>query len=507
MTNALSKDITSRLPGELLRRVFASTNPMPLELSLDCTRLKDHGLVSGATSVWTLSHVCCRWREIAISTPHLWAKIMVVFPDPGTDESGEDPNELDSVVGVAEYLLRLQLERSKGVSLQIKMSELSRPHRLFDVLLTRSDRWEIAVVGIYFDGDPEAAGEVLSNLGRLSGRCSQLHTLEITLRSDPYQTALELDAEDAMCALQDLPSLTNASLKGDIFDLVSLPWSQLTALELRVAHWYTTTRVEEILSECHQLDRLGLSYEVDGDLDHDEPTPGPTGTLTTLRYLAFGQSSMSGIVVPLCMPKLEGLDVLYGAISPPDMASMIQASSCSLTTLRIGSVSPDLGQYEEMYRQLEELLRMNLTLKELYWGFSLWHSCEEKKPGDTDPLFRMLTMHHSEPNLCPILERLDVEDTRFDAEPFLAMLDSRINSHHRSLDFLRVTGYYTGTLDTVPTLSDVFDDRQRHRFEALAQHLQGVSVLDWKRGVVLRGGVDAVIPGHIEAMFSVAPLD
>ncbi|KAJ7608988.1 hypothetical protein FB45DRAFT_670999, partial [Roridomyces roridus] len=52
-----------RMPPELLRHIFGFALPI-LASEVD-GRVTSH-------SPWTSTHVCSRWRDIAISTPSLW---------------------------------------------------------------------------------------------------------------------------------------------------------------------------------------------------------------------------------------------------------------------------------------------------------------------------------------------------------------------------------------------------------------------------------------------------
>ncbi|KAK0207282.1 hypothetical protein IW262DRAFT_1282243 [Armillaria fumosa] len=91
-----------RLPPELLTEIF-------LRCSSLCDRrsspLDPHGLP------WTLSHVCRKWRAVAIATPELWSKICLDF-------------ELDqflngSRIHQAAFMLGVVLDRARPHDLDI----------------------------------------------------------------------------------------------------------------------------------------------------------------------------------------------------------------------------------------------------------------------------------------------------------------------------------------------------------------------------------------------------
>ncbi|KAJ7607983.1 hypothetical protein FB45DRAFT_1067713 [Roridomyces roridus] len=60
------------LPSEILGEIFAWTLPTVAEAS-DRTSFKFHH------SPWNLTHVCSRWRAIAISTPSLWSLLVLPY--------------------------------------------------------------------------------------------------------------------------------------------------------------------------------------------------------------------------------------------------------------------------------------------------------------------------------------------------------------------------------------------------------------------------------------------
>ncbi|KAJ7780971.1 hypothetical protein B0H16DRAFT_1298893, partial [Mycena metata] len=57
-----SCDWTTRLPPEILAQIFLTSVGNP----------EDYSDIFSWEAPWLLSHVCGRWRAIALSTPGLW---------------------------------------------------------------------------------------------------------------------------------------------------------------------------------------------------------------------------------------------------------------------------------------------------------------------------------------------------------------------------------------------------------------------------------------------------
>ncbi|TFK96843.1 hypothetical protein BDV98DRAFT_299435 [Pterulicium gracile] len=255
MLEGTRSDATSRLPPELLERIFQSSVLVHMELSDEITQLSAQtGHTPESTTAWNLSHVCVRWRKIAARSLRLWSKITLDFPEPRRDEVDDDKR----TNAHAEEILHLQLQRSKGTLLQVRVLNLSRRHRLFDILLEEADRWEVALVDICAaPAYLPTTGDIIRQLKLgVSGGLPQLQTLAATL-SCFEEEAQEPRRDDLHCSLESLPKLTRASLKGPLVDIMTLPWCQLTALEL--TDYRNNGQVESILPQCPRLERLSLS--------------------------------------------------------------------------------------------------------------------------------------------------------------------------------------------------------------------------------------------------------
>lgn len=326
-----------------------------------------------------------------------------------------------------EHLLRVQLQRSKGHPLRMAAGELWRPHRLFNILLEHSDRWGPALLNLSSNARSNTAlVDIMCNLRGLSGRCSQFHTLELTLTtSRHWQLAMttELTLEDMRCALQNLPNLTHAKLDGVMLNFVELHWGQLEALVL--ARNCDCDRVDKVLLQCTRSDRLGMACDAGGSPQDAENGPANGLLLPLVRYLYIDAHGEYLSMLRLRFPKLEQFVLRNDAVTISELNDMIQVSSCSLTTLRIHEVG--IEDPADVYPWLEELLGGSPALKKLSWSF--WPDTEPKPEAfNGNALFSMLTLCYKssgESMVCPYLERLDAAQVRFNGDTLFEMLESR----------------------------------------------------------------------------------
>ncbi|TFK96862.1 hypothetical protein BDV98DRAFT_299986 [Pterulicium gracile] len=234
--------------------------------------------------------------------------------------------------------------------------ELWRPHRLFNILLEHSDRWGPALLNLSSNARSNTAlVDIMCNLRGLSGRCSQFHTLELTLTtSRHWQLAMttELTLEDMRCALQNLPNLTHAKLDGVMLNFVELHWCQLDALVL--ARNCDCDRVDKVLLQYTRLDRLGMACDAGGSPQDAENGPANGLLLPLVRYLYIDAHGEYLSMLRLRFPKLEQFVLRNDAVTISELNDMIQVSSCSLTTLRIHEVG--IEDPADVYPWLEELL-------------------------------------------------------------------------------------------------------------------------------------------------------
>ncbi|KAK6978003.1 F-box domain-containing protein [Favolaschia claudopus] len=165
---------------------------------------------TGILSPTSLTQICRQWRNIALSTPALWRAIDV------------DSAAITAYQWMqAEYtasLLQLWLERSSPYPLSIRVVRFDPSAPLLSILLSHQARWE------HFEATCYNA-RVLVNLA--------LDAPMPLLRSFSLHFTCEELGDPKRSILQNAPLLRTVSVDDCGVLGVTLPWSQLTSLNLR----------------------------------------------------------------------------------------------------------------------------------------------------------------------------------------------------------------------------------------------------------------------------------
>ncbi|KAJ7789903.1 hypothetical protein B0H13DRAFT_1747319 [Mycena leptocephala] len=208
------------LPNEIVSEIFIHFLPVyPL-----CPPL------SGIYSPTVLTHICRKWREIALATPALWRAIAV------------DLILYDRVSEAQVDVVESWLRRSGCCPLSIRMDDQIyrngiRVDKILKTILARRSRWEH--IKLVFD---------LSYLLDLGGSMPLLRELEIQIHDD--------DVPSVRVELQEVPRLRAVTLWDFPYPTGFLPWSQLTSLTLVAKEPHECTlvlaqTVTRVLQACH----------------------------------------------------------------------------------------------------------------------------------------------------------------------------------------------------------------------------------------------------------------
>ncbi|KAJ7186495.1 hypothetical protein C8R46DRAFT_276044 [Mycena filopes] len=176
--------------------------------------------LTGSQSPTLLTHICRRWREIAVATPSLWRAITVLY-DFDADDEGVVPMVGTNGAGLAQ-IVDIWLKRSNQypLSLQFEAGETPPPilSTAFALAVSHISRWEYVKLDL-----PRA------DLETILGPLPLLQQLDLALN---FPTAFPL------------PGLEIPLLHTVILDLnynitieqgIVLSWAQLTSLTLNNA--------------------------------------------------------------------------------------------------------------------------------------------------------------------------------------------------------------------------------------------------------------------------------
>ncbi|KAF8915173.1 hypothetical protein CPB85DRAFT_438975 [Mucidula mucida] len=248
------------LPLEILSEIFLCTIPNSYVANA----------FDASGPMWQLSHVCQRWRNVALSLRPFWSTVFLRFPRAAQCEG--DVQRLQTV-----------LQRTR--------------QRLLDVSLVREFQRS------NLDADPSIMKRILNVTLAESCRWWKFHLTDgqEILYASLYHRLPRLESLSLHCALpelavsvfKDCPRLTKLALSGSApLGVESFPWHQITKLDLSGMEFNEETCIR-------------LIDEDDEDEDEDEVayTPITCSNMTKLT------TTSAHIVDVLTIPHLHEIDI------------------------------------------------------------------------------------------------------------------------------------------------------------------------------------------------------
>ncbi|KAJ6483926.1 hypothetical protein C8R45DRAFT_780992, partial [Mycena sanguinolenta] len=267
--------------------------------------------LTGFASPTSLTHVCRKWREIAVATPVLWRAIQFLDLIP--------PMETRRISTVW-----IQRSKSCPLSIHIDVDEPSVLDEIFKKPLTMAPaRWEHLQLRV-----PDSFLAKITNISMP------------LLRSLNFVSTSTLDS--GSLTFCDVPQLSTVILRCDAVSKINLPWIHLTRLTLLFVTIKDSLR---ILAQTRNLVRCGLI--LDNDYDYERELDGFAASgiiLPCLQTLTmedeYGEPSepMGGILEYLVAPSLRKLVLLEGFLGRKPihgLKSFISKSGCSLQEVNI----------------------------------------------------------------------------------------------------------------------------------------------------------------------------
>ncbi|KAJ7883061.1 hypothetical protein B0H13DRAFT_2667248 [Mycena leptocephala] len=273
--------------------------------------------VAGLLSPTVLTHICRKWRQIALTTPGLWRAISLSHR--GTPR--RPPADLTDV-----------LIRSGRCPLSIAMDEYDyhRSEYVFSTVVTHRERWEYLKLYI-----------CSSDFPAIKGRLHLLRHVDLTFDDDP-----------PAIMLGEAPLLRTAILSATEPLNVILPWAQLTSLTLALVDPYTCAPV---LQQTSNLVHCKLRFY---DLGSDESNPPPDVTLPSLESLILidHHEPLPGYLNTFVVPALRSLRIPepWLALNPiASLASFISKSGCKLQDLHIAETFGSGTTYRRAFPSIQ----------------------------------------------------------------------------------------------------------------------------------------------------------
>ncbi|KAJ7648675.1 hypothetical protein DFH06DRAFT_1423373 [Mycena polygramma] len=314
--------LTVTLPNEIISEIFSHFLPIyPL-----CPPLV------GLHSPTILTHICCHWREIALSTPSLW-RAMSFFGRKTTFHNRICRRETTLVLEL--QLSKLWLRRSRALPLAISIDYRCSPvSKIFEVIVPHRPRWEHIEFSI-----------ADSDLPTIVGPMPLLQYLSVELTVDEPSNTVPIE-------ILDVPRLRTAVLsEGGTFS-VALPWGQLTCLVLNAVqqHEYVP-----ILRQTPNLRQCDLSMRfIDSNPRHEIILPW-------LEALTLNEThnQMTATRIPdtFVVPALRSLQIpeFFLGRDPVDaLRSFISTAGCTLQSVHIPARRLiDINSFCEAFKDME----------------------------------------------------------------------------------------------------------------------------------------------------------
>ncbi|KAJ7076637.1 hypothetical protein B0H15DRAFT_577594 [Mycena belliarum] len=319
------------LPNEIVDEIFGHfIPPYPL-----CPPLR------GLLSPMVLTHICHRWREIALTMPSLWRAIEL------DDHCDEDPI-LEAV--------ECWLKRSRGLPLSIGQARYTEgiEDRCVETLVLHSARWEHVKLRLFRPSDLDIVTHAMPLIRQLEIR------VDSTGVSPPV-------------SYREMPRLRSVTLWDFDYPAGFLPWSQLTSLTL----------VCKSFAECADVlrDTVNLTHcelAICGDSERQ-----PDVRLEHLQSLVLMPYNLSDWPLPEGMshyldtfitPALRMLQVPSDLLRPHPIGALsifISKAGCRLDSVHVtGTCSVAPHRYRASFPSIKRISfdNINLSYTHLNWS-------------------------------------------------------------------------------------------------------------------------------------------
>jgi hypothetical protein len=279
------------LPNEIVSDIFIHFLPAyPL-----CPPL------TGLLSPTLLTHICRRWREIALGTPALWSTISTSYHD-------------GIPLKQKAHILDLWLKSSRFRPLSLRINNEIGVAAILAAMVPHRSRWEY--LDLYLSP---------FHLPIIDGPMPLLQHLRLTLSENPATDVL---------AFRDVSLLRSVILNGLSLHVI-LPWGQLTSLTLAIVD---PRDCFPILQQTSNLVRCVLKLEA---MYGGNDQPGPDITLPYLESLSidqYGAIPVTDFLETFIVPALRRLEIPEECLgtSPLDsLTGFISKSGCKLEEVHI----------------------------------------------------------------------------------------------------------------------------------------------------------------------------
>ncbi|KAF5347536.1 hypothetical protein D9758_014504 [Tetrapyrgos nigripes] len=320
---------------EACRSLLAPIRKLPLEVLTKvfiefCAEETTMGKVFGCPPL-TLSHVSGGWRELALSTPQLWSTIDIDFDHTksrDSDEIGWSQLVIEILIRSKKYSLTLSIHSGDTIE-NLQDADI----RLIQTLAAQSERWRDVTLEL------DADSLLDESLSVIRGQLPMLESLTLKNLWE-YPDFPEIDIFD------NAPKLISFSA-GSVSALdPTLPWNQLTNLQLTDCSFLEVLQLMEVCPRLHELTYVGDFYQNEA---HPDYHPEQIRSFNHVNSFTIKTTSVNdtfmlrSMFAWLSFPPLETLSISADQMMPawdweeiPDtIALFISNSGCRLTTLSL----------------------------------------------------------------------------------------------------------------------------------------------------------------------------
>jgi len=264
---------------------------------------------------WKWTHICRRWRVVAIGAPELWANLRTIVACPNSRKG------LDKI--------EMQIARAKHLPIHFHFSaylkDLPSTHPVIQLLVRHSERWG----NVYFS----TTSTTLNSFSKVRGRLPQLRTLGLAIWRCQDQDRIDL--------FSFAPQLTSVTILGTYEHPIPLPPTSLSYL----SHRYTTSAtLNTFFSQADTLQSLELLWTV--NTFNDYPVTFPR--LASLK-VSYGGAGSGGFLNNITTPALHTLMIDGRAYSADVLSSVHDLIRRSMIT----SILKTIGFYGRSLQSLD----------------------------------------------------------------------------------------------------------------------------------------------------------
>ncbi|KAF7969331.1 hypothetical protein HWV62_26690 [Athelia sp. TMB] len=294
-----------------------------------------------------LSHICQRWRAIALSTPSLWSHIFV-----GADHMFNDLYAESEIACTRTWLARAEhcplsvyVDGYPGSTIDIHPKTAAYLESALRLLLAHSMQWSwfsMEFRQIHAFGAPSADWPLLESL--------ELKYFDAETLPPPFEVFLTA------------PHLRRLTLRNSRLSFIKIPWNQLTHCEVIAP---LGDEVANILRLSPNLESLEVKYaETRSMFLLAGPHHLQHLRLSILKFRGDNRGGIRQFFDQISLPSLRELSCLHLGTS---LLSFLSRSACNLVSLQIYGPFKFEESFTDLLRVVPDLQSLRVAIEPSGW--------------------------------------------------------------------------------------------------------------------------------------------